>query len=45
MTGNRVSRIVEGKVRKYYKITPKDMQILEEARQKIKEPLDEVMLG
>ena len=39
------SRIVKGKVRKYYKITPKGLRILEDARQKIKELLNEVMVG
>jgi len=36
-------RIVEGKVRKYYVITQKGLQIFEEAKQKIKELVEEVI--
>jgi len=36
-------RIVKGKVRKYYMITQKGLQIFEEAKQKIKELVEEVI--
>ncbi len=34
---------IKGKIRKYYKITPKGMEILKEARIKINELINEVM--
>ena len=37
-------RVVEGKVRKYYHITDQGMAILDEARRKIAELVDEVLL-
>ena len=36
-------RVVAGKVRIYYNITPEGVNILEEAKQKIKELVEEVM--
>ncbi|MBE0481003.1 MAG: helix-turn-helix transcriptional regulator [Dehalococcoidia bacterium] len=38
------ARLVNGKVRKYYAITARGMQVLEEARSKIRELVDEVLL-
>lgn len=38
-------RVVQGKVRKYYTITEAGIQALVEARQKIKELVDEVLEG
>ena len=37
-------RVVEGKVRKYYTITKQGMMVLDEARKKIAELVDEVLL-
>lgn len=37
------NRVVDGKVRKYYRTTPKGVQVLEEVRQKMKELIEEVM--
>ena len=37
-------RVVEGRVRKYYHITDRGMAILDEARRKIAELVDEVLL-
>ena len=37
-------RVVEGRVRKYYHITDQGMAILDEARRKIAELVDEVLL-
>ncbi len=37
-------RVVEGKVRKYYTVTEQGMVILNEARKKIAELVDEVLL-
>lgn len=42
---NRKDRIVGGKVRKYYSITPLGLQVLEEARPKIRELVGEVLDG
>ncbi|NIK61443.1 PadR family transcriptional regulator [Kribbella shirazensis] len=39
----REDRIVEGKVRKYYYITPLGQQVLDEARGKLVELVDEVL--
>jgi len=39
----RENRIVEGKVRKYYVLTQKGLEMLEEAKQKIRELVEEVM--
>lgn len=39
----REDRVVEGKVRKYYEITPLGSQALSEARSKIQELVDEIM--
>ncbi|HXF36951.1 MAG TPA: PadR family transcriptional regulator [Actinomycetota bacterium] len=39
----RQERVVEGKVRKYYAITPVGERALAEARRKIKELVDEVI--
>ena len=40
---DRNSKTVDGKVRKYYTITGKGLQALEESRNKIKELVDEVL--
>jgi PadR family transcriptional regulator PadR len=37
-------RVVDGKVRKYYSITERGMEVLDEARRKIAELVDEVIL-
>ena len=39
------ARVVQGKVRKYYTITPRGTQALEEARAKIHELVTEVLRG
>lgn len=39
----REERVVEGKVRKYYEITPLGVEALVEARAKIQELVDEIM--
>jgi DNA-binding PadR family transcriptional regulator len=39
----REDRIVEGKVRKYYRITPSGLQALQEARARMRELVDEVL--
>ncbi len=39
----RRDAVVDGKVRKYYKITEKGADALEEAKKKIKELVDEVI--
>ena len=39
----REDRVVEGKVRKYYEITPLGSKALTEARSKIQELVDEIM--
>jgi PadR family transcriptional regulator len=39
------ARVVEGEVRKYYTITPRGAQALEEARRKIHELVTEVLHG
>lgn len=39
----REDKVIEGKVRKYYELTPKGLEILEEAKRKIKELVEEVM--
>jgi len=39
----RRDAVVDGKVRKYYKITEKGVNALEEAKEKIKELVDEVI--
>ena len=39
------ARVVEGKMRKYYRITPRGVQALEEARAKIHELVTEVLYG
>jgi len=39
------TRLVEGRVRKYYRATPDGKGILEESRRKIRELVDEVMEG
>lgn len=39
------SRVVAGRVRKYYQATPAGKRILKESRQKIRELVDEVMEG
>jgi PadR family transcriptional regulator PadR len=41
----REDRVVEGKVRKYYRITPLGEQVLAEARSRIHELVDEVLEG
>jgi DNA-binding PadR family transcriptional regulator len=41
----RTDRVVDGKVRKYYAITPTGREALEEARRKIHELVDEVLEG
>jgi DNA-binding PadR family transcriptional regulator len=38
------SRVVDGKVRKYYWITQEGLKVLEEAREKISELVEEVLL-
>jgi len=38
----RDERVVEGKVRKYYEITPLGLEALDDARQKILELVDEI---
>ncbi|UCG83890.1 MAG: PadR family transcriptional regulator, partial [Dehalococcoidia bacterium] len=38
------NRVVEGKVRKYYSITEQGLAILDEAKDKIAELVDEVLL-
>jgi DNA-binding PadR family transcriptional regulator len=39
----RENRVIEGKVRKYYVLTPMGLKMLEEARVKIRELVEEVM--
>jgi len=39
----RENRTIEGKVRKYYVLTQKGLEMLEEAKQKIRELVEEVM--
>lgn len=39
------ARVVDGRVRKYYRATPAGKQILKESRKKIRELVDEVMEG
>jgi len=39
----RSSRVVEGKVRKYYTITKQGLAVLQEARRKIRELVNEVL--
>jgi DNA-binding PadR family transcriptional regulator len=39
------TRVVAGRVRKYYRATPDGKRILEESRKKIRELVDEVMEG
>ncbi len=39
----REDRVVDGKVRKYYEITPDGEKALAEARQKIRELVDEML--
>ena len=39
------ARVVEGRVRKYYRATPDGKRILKESREKIRELVDEVMEG
>jgi DNA-binding PadR family transcriptional regulator len=39
----REDRVVDGKVRKYYSITPNGEKALAEARQKIRELVDEML--
>lgn len=39
----RSSRVVEGKVRKYYTITKRGLAVLQEARRKIRELVNEVL--
>jgi len=39
----REDKVVQGKVRKYYALTQKGLEMLEEARQKIRELVEEVM--
>jgi len=39
----RVSQVVNGKVRKYYSITEQGLDVLKEARKKIRELVDEVL--
>lgn len=41
----RDNRVVDGKVRKYYEITPLGQRALEEARRKILELVEEIMDG
>jgi DNA-binding PadR family transcriptional regulator len=41
----RKDRVVQGKVRKYYRITPRGRRTLEEARVKIAELVNEVLRG
>jgi PadR family transcriptional regulator PadR len=41
----REDRVVEGKVRKYYAITPLGVRALDEARERIVELVDEIMEG
>ncbi|MEA1866351.1 MAG: PadR family transcriptional regulator [Euryarchaeota archaeon] len=40
----RRDEVTDGKVRKYYKITEKGIAALEEAKKKIKELVDEIMV-
>jgi DNA-binding PadR family transcriptional regulator len=40
---SRRNNVVNGKVRKYYRITEKGVNALEEAKPKIKELVDEVL--
>ena len=37
-------RVIDGKVRKYYEITPKGLEVLNESRKKIAELVDEVLV-
>jgi len=39
----REDKVVQGKLRKYYALTQKGLEMLEEARQKIRELVEEVM--
>ena len=39
----RTSQVVNGKVRKYYEITEQGLNVLNEARKKIRELVDEVL--
>lgn len=39
----REGKVIEGKVRKYYELTPKGLETLEEAKRKIMELVKEVM--
>lgn len=41
----RTGRVVEGRRRKYYSATPTGEAVLEEAREKIRELVDEVLEG
>jgi PadR family transcriptional regulator PadR len=39
------TRVISGRVRKYYQATPEGSRILQESRQKIRELVEEVMEG
>jgi DNA-binding PadR family transcriptional regulator len=41
----REDRVVAGRVRKYYSVTPQGVSVLEETKEKIKELVDEVLEG